>query len=266
MLARLYKISKGLTSNKITNKYAFGILLSSYLLIFVYVAAYFDVSWSDHSTPLEVVFDNRDISILMYSNTLSILIYITYAIKIYWLNMQSEVFFNKTSMKILFTNNISGVKVYLYFVVKRVIDLFLIDLLIVLSLVSVYFAKDLVFVFPLVQNIHVLFIVSVLLIGIYDSIYFLSSKSTSSSLLTFFIVIIVSLLNFAIRPILGYSTYVEYVNFLPDLLSIGYHYLLLSFDASYSAKQIYYPLFFLLLLSFFLYRSSKSMFLKFSKG
>ncbi len=265
MLARVYNISKGLTSNKISNKYAFGILLLSYILVYGYIAAYFDVKWNNFSSPSKIVFDNREISVVMYSNTLSILIYIVYAIKIYWLNMQSEVFFNKTSMKLLYVNNVSSVKIYTYFLLKRVVDIFMIDLFVVMSLLSIYLIKDFMFIFPLLKNIHVLFIISILLIGIYDSIYFLSSKSTSSSLLTFFIVIIISLLNFAVRPLMGYSIYVEYVNILPDLLSMAYHYLLLSFDASYSSKQIYYPLIFLILLLLFLYNSSKTVLLKFSR-
>ncbi|MTI86969.1 MAG: hypothetical protein FH748_03255 [Balneolaceae bacterium] len=266
MLKKIYTTSKGLTSNKIVNKYIFGILLVSYALIYLYIAAYFRITWTELKTPGTIIFDGRNIGITMYSNTLAVLLYVVFAIKIYWLNMQSEVFFNKTSMRIFYVNNVSGTKLYFHFFIKRVIELFLIDVIVVISFTLIYLIGDHVLVLSLLTQISTLFISSLILLTIYDVIFHISLKSTSSSLITLFIIAVISLINFAIRPVIGHSNYAELANLLPDLLSISYNYLLMSFDVSYSSKQVYYPLFFFALGVLYLYRSSDSMLLRFSNN
>lgn len=269
MVKNLYLIARGLRGKRTSSKATLIVLSCFYFLILAYVGLLYEIIWLNNSFPAEILFGGyRSITPDMFSFIISFLFIVMFLVEIYWLNLQSETFFNEVTTNILKVSDFSGRKLYTSYFMIRCVDLLKLNLLFTVPVFLLFGLRDGVLLLTLLLNIHILFFSSVLLLTLYDISYYLTKKSSSASIITLLLIVVIPLVNFVFHPLLeeyyreGIAT--TLLHFLPDVLSIGYQYVLYSFDAAYSVTKIYYPLAFLFINLAVLFYLSKRMLVKFS--
>lgn len=269
MIKNLYTIASGFSGKKLSNKLTLIALAIIYLFTLAFIGLFYEITWLSKSIPGEILFGGyRYIQLSMFSSILSFLFIVMFLVEIYWLNVQSDVFFNKTTARILTVSGVSGRKIYSAYFIKRCLDLFFLNLIFVLPLFLLFALRDGAFPLVLLENIYILFYGSVLLLVLYDLFYYLTKKSSATSIVTILAIIIFPLISFMFRPMI-----VEYypgsvgpklLHLIPDVLSIGYQYVLYSFSSAYSLSKIFYPAFFLAISLICIFFLSKRMLVRFS--
>lgn len=269
MMTKLFKIGSGFSGKRIDFKVTLLILGILYLLSLAYIGLFYEVTWIGNSIPSIIKFGGyRNIPITMFASILSFQFVVMYFVEIYWLNLKSNIFFNKITVRMLAANDISGRKIYFSFFLKRCTELFTINLLFILSIFLLFLLRDGVLLQNLILYSYILFYSSILLVLIYDSLFYLTKKSSSANSLTILSLIICPLISVVFRPlIVHYSTNssgIKLLDLLPDVFSIGYQYVLYSINTSYSLSKIYYPIVALCILLATMSFLSKKLLVRFS--
>lgn len=267
-IVNMYKIAVGFSGRKIMNKSTVYIVSFIYLLVFVYLGLFYEVKWMDNHTPYSILFGGyREILVTSYSSIISFIFVIMFFFQILWLGVQAKNFYNMTTVKLLNVYRISGIYLYIGFLVKRMKDLLIITLIFLMPIILLYLISSNIFHVYLVLYSFILFYGSFILLCIFDFIFLCIKRPEPSSVITILLLLTIPLISFVLRPlILEYSVNPEILKLLdifPDVLSIGYQYILLSFSSSYSLSKIIYPSIFTLILLFINLRMSKNSLSKF---
>lgn len=247
-----YTILDGLSGNRLIKIPVKITLFLIYALTLFYLSFY-EITWLDHTIPIEILFGGyREMPADSVASVVSFLFIIMYLHQLHFISCYAERIFNSTTNQILFLSSLADVKFYVSYFIWRSVLLLKMNILYLIPIILLYLIRDGVFVYTFISNVYIIFASSILLAALFDIIYYVTKRihvsefiALSSLLLFLFLSYLLEIFIFDLNLS---NQLIEYIHFIPDVLSMPYQYALMSLSAIYSQSKLFYPLFTLFLL------------------
>ncbi|GEM_PF-5576448 len=246
MLIGYYKIGQGIIGGGGAKKTPFVIFLCLFLILFFFIDRMYDILWYKNYLPGIIKMGSRRVSLGEYSSVYIFQFITLILLSIYWLQVQSKSFCNRTNLEIFKSTGIPSRKLYLLYFYKRFIDLVIIDS----ALVSVIFLYFLIFhqayAYLLFLNSYILFIASSFIILIYDLFHFAFRKAGSVGYMVLFFLMVITFLNEMAHKYFSSNAELEQWEYLlgliPDVINLMHKYILISFGDIVELSIFFLPL------------------------